>query len=35
MFEVADGKMVGRSRAVVIDNVDPNKRGQVRVKHAL
>ena len=35
MFEVADGKLVGRSRAVVIDNVDPNKRGQVRVKHAL
>jgi len=35
MFEVADGKMVGRSRAVVIDNVDPNKRGQVRVRHAL
>ena len=35
MFEVADGKLVGRSRAVVIDNVDPNKRGQVRVRHAL
>jgi len=35
MFEVANGKLVGRSRAVVIDNVDPNKRGQVRVRHAL
>jgi len=35
MFEVADDKLVGRSRAVVIDNVDPNKRGQVRVRHAL
>jgi len=35
MFEVANGKLAGRSRAVVIDNVDPQKRGQVRVRHVL
>lgn len=34
MFEV-DGKYAGRSRAVVIDNKDPNKRGRVRVRHPL
>src|SRR5690606_30932437 len=32
MFEI-NGKYAGRSRAVVIDNKDPNKRGRVRVRH--
>ncbi len=34
MFEV-NGKYAGRSRAVVIDNKDPNKRGRVRVRHPI
>lgn len=34
MFQV-ENKYAGRSRAVVIDNKDPNKRGRIRVRHPL
>ncbi len=34
MFAIED-KYAGRSRAVVIDNRDPHKRGRIRVKHPL
>jgi len=34
MFEL-DNKYIARSRAIVIDNKDPNKRGRIRVRHPL
>lgn len=34
MFNI-DGKYAGRSRAVVLDNVDPKKRGRIRVNHPI
>lgn len=32
---IMDDKIIGTSRAVVLDNVDPKKRGRIRVKHPL
>lgn len=35
MLQLENGKYTTRSRSVVIDNKDPNKRGRIRVKHPI
>lgn len=34
MFDV-DGKFAGRSKAIVLDNIDPLSRGRIRVRHPI